>query len=217
MTIKVLLADDHHVLRDGLRYLLDSHSDIAVIGDASNGVETLHATIRLRPDIVLMDIAMPELSGIEATHEIQQHSPSIGIIILSMHSSVEHIVHAFQAGARGYLLKDSAGTDVVNAIRLVYEGHCYLSPKISDTLIEQYVRKSTALDSPNPLSRLSHREGQVLRLVADGKSNTQIAEILSLSPKTVETYRSRLMHKLEITDLASLVKLAIKHGVTTLD
>ncbi len=217
MMIRVLLADDHHVLRDGLRYLLDSQADIAVIGDAATGIEALHATIKLKPDVVLMDIAMPELNGIEATHEIQQRLPEVAVIILSMHSSVEHIVHAFQAGARGYMLKESAGADVVRAIRQVYEGHCFLSPRISDTLIDQYVCKSTALESPNPLSILSHREAQVLRLIADGKSNAQIAEILALSIKTVETYRSRLMRKLEIEDLASLVKLAIKHGVTSLD
>jgi DNA-binding NarL/FixJ family response regulator len=217
MTISVLLADDHLVLRDGLRFILDAEADIHVIGDASTGTEAVQATLRFQPDIVLMDITMPELNGIEATHEICQQYSGAKIIILSMHSSIEHILRALRAGAKGYLLKESAGAEVVSAVHSVYEGHCYFSTKISDTLVEQHFRKSATVANLDPLSKLSHRERQVLQLVADGKSNAEIAEMLFLSPKTVETYRSRLMRKLEIDDLATLVKFAIKQGMTSIE
>ena len=217
MTISVLLADDHLVLRDGLRFILEAQADINVIGDAATGNEAMQAVMKLQPDIVLMDIAMPELNGIEATYEICQQNQKAKVIILSMHSSIEHITRALQAGAQGYLLKESAGAEVVSAVYSVYDGHCYFSPKISDTLVEQHFRKSAAIANLDPLSRLSHRERQVLQLIADGKSNSEIADTLFLSPKTVETYRSRLMRKLEIEDLATLIKFAIKQGVTSLE
>lgn len=217
MNIKVLLADDHSVLRDGLRFMLDAQADVSVIGDVATGAEAVQAALQLLPDVVLMDIAMPELNGIEATHEICQQNQKTKIIILSMHSSLEHVVRALRAGAHGYLLKESAGAEVVKAVHAVHEGHCYFSPKISDMLVEQHFRKSDVLENLDPLSRLSHRERQVLKLIADGKSNAEIAGLLFLSQKTVETYRSRLMRKLEIADLATLVKFAIKEGITSVD
>lgn len=217
MIIKVLLADDHSVLRDGLRFMLDAQTDVSVIGDAATGAEAVQAALQLQPDVVLMDIAMPELNGIEATHEICQQNQKTRIIILSMHSSMEHVVRALRAGAHGYLLKESAGAEVVKAVHTVYEGHCYFSPRISDMLVEQHFRRGDALENLDPLSRLSHRERQVLKLIADGKSNAEIAALLFLSQKTVETYRSRLMRKLEIADLATLVKFAIKQGITSVE
>lgn len=217
MNIRVLLADDHSVLRDGLRFLLDAQADISVVGDAADGAEAVLAANRLQPDIVLMDIAMPKLNGIEATHEICQQTQKTNVIVLSMHSSIEHILRALRAGAQGYLLKESAGAEVVDAVHSVYGGHCYFSPKVSDALVEQHIRKSAASEKLDPLSLLSHRERQVLQLIADGNSNAEIADILFLSPKTVETYRSRLMRKLKITDLATLVKFAIKQGITSLE
>jgi len=217
LVITVFLADDHAVVRDGLRVLLEAQPDIRVIGDAANGREAVRLVAQLCPDVVVMDIAMPDLNGIEATQQIREVCPSAQVIILSMHSTTEHIFRALQAGARGYLLKESAGIEVVNAVRAVHAGHRYLSQKISDRLIDDYVRQRQAAEAKGPLARLSPREREVMQLVAEGKSNAEIAGILSLSLKTVETYRSRLMRKLGISDLPALVKFAIQHGLTPLE
>jgi DNA-binding NarL/FixJ family response regulator len=214
MTITVFLADDHAVVRDGLRFLLEAQPDIKVVGDAANGREAVRRVVQLCPDVVVLDIAMPELNGIEAARGICRDCPSARIVILSMHSTAEHVFRALQAGALGYLLKESAGIELVNAVRAVHAGRRYLSRKISDTLIDDYVRHRQA---ESPLSRLSRREQQVLQLVVEGKSSAEIANTLSLSAKTVETYRSRLMSKLGIRDLPSLVKFAIQHGLTPLE
>jgi len=217
MSITVFLADDHAVVCDGLRVLLEAQPDIRVIGDAANGRETVRQVARLCPDVVVMDIAMPEMNGIEAAREIGQVCLSTQVIILSMHSTTEHIFRALQAGARGYLLKESAGIEVVNAVRAVHAGHRYLSQRISDRLIDDYVRQRQDAEARGPLARLSPREREVLQLVVEGKSSAEIAGILSLSLKTVETYRSRLMRKLGISDLPALVKFAIQHGLTPLE
>jgi DNA-binding NarL/FixJ family response regulator len=212
--ISVLLADDHAVVRDGLRALLEAQADIEVVGDAANGREVLRLAQQLHPDVVVMDIAMPELNGVEATQQMHDAYPSTQVLILSMHSTTEHIFRALQAGARGYLLKDSAGAEVADAVRVVHAGRRYLSQKIAATVIDDYIAER---HRTSPLESLSSRERQILQLVAEGKSSTEIAAILFLSPKTVDTYRSRLMHKLDIGDLPSLVKFAIQHGVTQLD
>jgi DNA-binding NarL/FixJ family response regulator len=217
MSITVFLADDHAVVRDGLRVLLEAQPDIKVIGDAANGRETVRQVARLCPEVVVMDIAMPELNGIEAAREIAQVCPSTQVIILSMHSTMEHVFRALQAGARGYLLKESAGIEVVNAVRAVHADHRYLSQKISDALVDDYVRHRQSAEAQSPLARLSPREREVLQLVVEGKSSAEVAGILSLSLKTVETYRSRLMQKLGISDLPGLVKFAIQHGLTPLE
>ncbi len=217
MSINVLLADDHAVVRDGLRVLLEAQPDISVIGDAANGRETVRRVVRLRPDVAVIDVAMPDLNGIEAAREIGEVCPSTQVIILSMHSTTEHVFRALQAGARGYLLKESAGIEVVNAVRAVHAGYRYLSQKISDKLVDDYVRQRQAADAKSPLGRLSHREREVLQLVVEGNSSAEIADALSLSVKTIETYRARLMHKLGIGDLPGLVKFAIQHGLTPLE
>jgi DNA-binding NarL/FixJ family response regulator len=217
VSISVFLADDHAVVRDGLRALLEAQPGIRVIGDAANGRETVRQVTQLYPDVVVLDIAMPELNGIEAAREIGQVSPATRVIILSMHSTTEHVFQALQAGARGYLLKESAGIEVVNAVRAVHAGQRYLSQKISDSMIDDYIRQRQAAQATSPLACLSPRERQVLQLVAEGKSSAEIAGMLSLSLKTVETYRSRLMHKLGIGDLAGLVRFAIQHGLTPLE
>ena len=214
MPIRVLLADDHAVVRDGLRYLLEAQGDIAVVGGAANGRLAVQQAQQLAPDIVVMDIAMPELNGIDATQQIREVSPATQVIILSMHSTAEHIRHALQAGAQGYLLKESAGTEVVDAVRAVHAGRRYLSQKITETVIDDYVLQRAADQVEEPLARLSAREREILQLVAEGKTSAQIANILHLSPKSVETYRSRLMRKLDIGDVAGLVKFAIQHGLT---
>ncbi len=216
MSITVFLADDHAVVRDGLCSLLEAQPDIDVIGDADDGREAVKQVARLTPDVVIMDIAMPELNGIEATRKIIEVCPSTQVIILSMYSTSEHIIRALQAGAHGYLLKESAGIEVVNAVRAVHDHHRYLSQKLSDRLIDDYSRNYQTGEAKSPLARLSPREHEVLQLVVEGKSSAEIAETLSLSIKTVETYRSRLMTKLNIRDLPGLVKFAIQHGLTPL-
>ena len=217
MTITVFLADDHAVVRDGLRYLLEAQPDMVVVGDAGDGRETVRLVDQHCPDIVIMDIAMPELNGIEATWEIGKRCPSAQVIILSMHSTDEHIKRAVKTGARGFLLKESAGVEVVKAVREVHKGECYFSQKISSRLIDSIVRQLCNDEGESQLDKLSPREIEVLQLVVEGKKSSEIADILSLSPKTIETYRSRLMNKLGIDDITGLVKFAIQHGLTTLE
>ena len=217
MSITVFLADDHAVVRDGLRALLEAQPDIQVIGDAANGQETVRRVAQLCPDVVVLDIAMPELNGIEAAYEIGQVCPATRVIILSILSTTEHIFRALQAGVRGYLLKESAGIEVVSAVHVVHAGHRYLSEKISDKIVDDYIRQRQAPQARDPLASLSPREREVLQLVAEGKSSAEIADILSLSIKTVETYRSRLMNKLGIDDLPGLIRFAIQHGLTSLE
>lgn len=216
MSITVFLADDHTVVREGLRLLLESEDDIKVVGDASNGRDAVRQVMRLCPDVVILDMAMPELNGAEATQQIRERCPSTQVIILSMYSTTEHIFRALQAGALGYVIKESAGVELVNAIHAVHADRRYLSQKISDQMIDEYIRKRKASGAKSPLARLSARERETLQLVVEGKSSVEIAEILFLSPKTVETYRSRLMQKLGLKDLPSLVKFAIQHGLTPL-
>jgi DNA-binding NarL/FixJ family response regulator len=212
--IRVLLVDDHAVVRDGLRAMLEAQPEMEVVGDVANGREGVRATQKLRPDVVVMDIAMPELNGIEATLQIKERSPSTQVLILSMHSTTEHIFRALQAGARGYLLKDSAGAEVVEAVRAVHAGRRYLSNKIAATVIDDYISER---HRTSPLDSLSRRERQILQLIAEGKTSAEVGTMLFLSPKTVDTYRSRMMHKLGIGDVPNLVKFAIQHGITQLD
>ncbi len=213
MTIRVLLADDHTIVRDGLRALLEAERDIQVVGDVADGRDAVRQTAQLCPDVVLVDIAMPELNGIEASRQIREVCPSAQVIILSMHSTAEHIFQALHAGARGYLLKESAGKEVIAAVRAVYAGRRYLSQKISSQALDDYARQR----EPGPLERLSPREREILQLVVEGKSSAEIAALFSLSPKTIETYRSRMMDKLGVGDLPGLVKFAIQHGLTPLE
>lgn len=210
MTIRVLVADDHGVVRDGLRMLLEADPDMLVVGTTSTGLEVLHQAPLLLPDVIVMDIAMPDLNGLEATQEIHELYPSMQVVILSMYSTTEHVFRALQAGALGYVLKESAGKEVVEAVRAVAGGHRFLSHKLVEAVVDDYVHQRRA---ESPLATLSVRERQVLQLLVEGKSNGDIATLLSLSQKTVETYRSRLMRKLDLKDLPSLVKFAIQHGL----
>ena len=214
MNIRVLLADDHAVVRDGLRALLDLEKDISVIGDATDGRQAVSEAGRLRPDVVVMDIAMPGLNGIEAAERICEANPEVRVLILSMHANAEYIYRALHAGARGYLLKESAAVEVADAVRALYAGRRYFSHKISDILVDDYVREHRPV---SPLESLSLREREILQLIVEGKTSAEAATQLALSVKTVETYRSRLMHKLGIGDLPALVKFAIQHGITSLE
>jgi len=213
MTITVLIADDHAVVRDGLRLLLENQPDIRVVEEVANGREAVEAAIRFNPDVVLMDLAMPLLNGIDATIQIIERQENAKIVMLSMHSTVEHVFRALQAGALGYLRKESAGNEVVDAVRSVHGGRRYLSQKITESVVDDYVRKR-AVESP--LESLSQREREILQYLVEGLSGIDIARQLNISPKTVDTYRSRMMQKLGIGDLPGLVKFALQHGLTTL-
>ena len=210
--VTILLADDHAVMREGLRALLETQPDFQVVGVAANGRQAVRKTQELCPSIVLMDIAMPDLNGIEATRQIREICPDARVVILSMYATSEYVYRAFQAGALGYLLKESAGAEVVQAIQAVSLGMTYISQKIQPMLGKEFARQKKS-----PLERLSPREREVLQLTVEGNSSLQIAETLSLSPKSVDTYRSRIMAKLEIHDTASLVKFAVRHGLTSLE
>jgi DNA-binding NarL/FixJ family response regulator len=211
--ISVFIADDHSIVREGLAALLAAQPDIRIAGTAANGREALAAVLQGEPAVVIMDIAMPEMNGIEAARRIHASLPQTQIVILSMHAGAEHVFQALEAGARGYLLKESAAKEICDAVHAVHLGRRYLSAKVAEVLAERVGRRTAV----SPLDSLSPRERQILKLVADGCSSARIAEMLHLSPKTVDTYRSRLMEKLNISDIASLVKFAIQHGLTSLD
>jgi DNA-binding NarL/FixJ family response regulator len=213
MSITVLIADDHAVVRDGLRLLLESEADIEVVGVAADGREAVDATLKLTPDVVIMDLAMPHLNGVDAAALILEKREATRIVMLSMLSTVDHVFRALQAGALGYLRKESAGSEVVTAVRAVYAGRRYLSKKITESAVDDYIVKRA---TESPLHSLSQREREILQLIVEGMSGVDIARQLNLSPKTVDTYRSRMMNKLGIADLPGLVKFAIQHGLTPL-
>lgn len=216
MTINILLADDHTIVRDGLRALLEANPEIKVVGDAANGIQVVDQAKELMPDVVIMDISMPELNGIDATRQIVESSPKVCVIILSMLGTADHVFHALQAGARGFLLKESAGREVMEAVQAVYGGEMYFSKPIAHTLITDYMQARTDTQT-DTLKRLSTRENEILCLVVEGKTSVEIGKSLHLSPKTIESYRSRMMQKLGISDLPGLIKFAIKHGIISLD
>ena len=210
MTIRILLADDHAIMLEGLKALLSAIPDFSVIAEVGNGREAVRRAQELKPDVVIMDISMPGLNGIEAARLIRDKCPGTRTIILSMHSSSEYVFRAFQAGATGYLLKESASDEIPAAVRTVCAGRRYLSLAIAGL-------DPGAQPDPGragPLDSLSARERHVLQLVVEGASSSEIAKLIHLSPKTVETYRSRLMKKLGVKDVTGLVKFAIEHGLT---
>lgn len=216
MKITVLLADDHAVFREGLKLLLEEQADIQIVGQAADGSEVVKLAKKLNPCVVLMDIAMPGLDGIGATERIKSISPDTKVVILSMHATAEHIYRAFKAGAVGYLLKEAAGQEVLRAIQTVRTGHSYLCSSISAVMIEHYIRDREDTANDSPLRLLSPREIEVLKMLSEGTNGTEIAKTLNLSRSTVETYRCRVMQKLNLSDMAGLVKFAIKHGLTSL-
>jgi DNA-binding NarL/FixJ family response regulator len=213
MKIKVFLADDHAVMRAGLRALLDAEPDMTVVGEAGNGRDALRSIEGLEPDVALLDISMPELGGIEAAEIVHERCPNVRIIMLSAHSDVESVYRALRAGAVGYLPKFSAGTEVAQAVRTVHGGSRYLGPSIAEVMVEHY---ASGVRASSPLDSLSRRERQVLKLSAEGRSVAEIGALLSISPRTVETYRARLMEKLELKDLRELILFAAKQGIVPL-
>ena len=214
MTIRIYIADDHSILRDGLAAILQTQEDIEIVGDGDNGRQVVKEVVHLQPDLVIMDIAMPNLNGIEASMLLRHSAAETKVIMLSMYGTREHIFRALQAGAKGYLLKSSAGAELLNAVRTVHAGQRYLSQKISGTVVDDYLQ---GLRTASPLETLSAREREVLQLVAEGHSSSQVANMLSLSPKSIDTYRRRLMQKIGVSDFPGLVKFSILHGLISLE
>ena len=216
MIIKVLLADDHKILREGLISLLKKQRDIELIGEAENGREAVRKTLELKPDVVIMDIGMPELNGIEATKQIKAALPEVKVIALSIHSDKRFVTGMLKAGALGYLLKDSAFNELVKAINAVHDNKKYIGSGITDIIMEDYLQQLNKVTSSSD-SPLSERENEVLRLLAEGKNAKEIASLLNVSPKTIETHRQHIMDKLNIHNLADLVKYAIQSGLISLE
>jgi two-component system, NarL family, response regulator NreC len=211
--IRVLIADDHGVVAEGLKHLVDSQPDMEVIACVEDGREAVRMAGETRPDVVLMDLSMPELNGAEATRSIMQGDPSCRVIVLSMYAEREYVRRALKAGAVGYVVKRSAAKEVVDAIRATHAGQRFLSSRVADVMLED----SLADDKDDPLAKLSAREREVLQLIAEGRTGAEIAERLTLSQKTVETYRARLIEKLGIRDVPGLVRFAIQCGLVPLE
>jgi DNA-binding NarL/FixJ family response regulator len=213
MTIRVLLADDHAVMREGLRLILDAQEDMTVVAECTDGREAVEKAKEHQPEAAILDVTMPNLNGIEAIRLIREGSPRTAIIILSMHATAEHVFRALDAGALGYVLKESAGREVVHALREAVAGNKYLSRGITGIVVDDYLHRGGAAPERYPLALLSPREREVLQLVVEGKSSKEVARLIHISSKTVDTYRSRLMQKLGIDDIPGLVRFAIQHGV----
>jgi len=213
LSVRILLADDHTILRKGLRLLLERESDFGVVAEASNGREAVDAVNRDAPDVVIMDIAMPLLNGIEATKRISAEHPKSAVIILSVHSDEAYILRALKAGARGYLLKDSAENDLIQAVRVVAAGKAYFSPAVSKILADDYVRQVRQQGLEDPYDLLTARERELLQLIAELKPTKEIAALLGLSPHTVDTHRGNLMQKLNIHSIPEVILYAVRKGI----
>jgi len=206
--IRILLVDDHAVVRQGFKMILDAQSDMEIVGEAGNGREAVELAERLRPEIVVMDVAMPELNGIEATRRLFASTPHSRVIALSMHKDSVYVREILRAGARGYLLKDSGAGDLVAAIRAVASGESYLSPAVSNAVLDDYRKHVT-----DPIDLLSSREREVLQMLAEGKTNKEIATVLNLSVYTVDAHRGRIMEKLNLHSINELVRFAVRSGL----
>jgi two-component system, NarL family, response regulator NreC len=211
--IRIVLADDHIVIRAGLRLVLEQQAGFTVVGEAGDGREAAALAEKLKPDVMVMDIGMPNLNGIEASVQVHQQLPEIAIVILSMHSDEGYILRALRAGARAYLLKDSAEADLVRAVHAVVGGKSYFSPAVSKVLLEDYMRKLQRTGAEDSFELLSPREREILQLVAEGKSNKEIADLLHLSVYTVETHRASIMKKLNLRGVPELILYAVRKGI----
>lgn len=215
--MRILLADDHRIVRQGLRSLLEAEADFSVVAEADNGRMAVELTESLGPDVVVMDVGMPEMNGVEATRRIVVNNPQVKVVALSMHSDRRFVAEMLKAGAAGYLLKDGAFEELVGAIRTVAAGRTYLSPRIADVVVEGYLRNQAAPSEPTAYAKLSPREREVLQLLAEGKATKEAAAALHLSVKTVETHRRQIMEKLNLYSVAELTKYAIREGLTSLE
>lgn len=211
--LRIVLADDHTILRHGLRVLLERQPDFLVVGEASNGREAIEVAQQQSPDVVLMDVAMPIMNGIEAAARISGALPKVAVVILSMHADESYILRALKSGARGYLLKDSAESDLIQAVRAVAAGKAFFSPAVSKVLAEDYIRQVQQRGVEDPYDLLTARERELLQLIAEGKSAKEIAALLNLSAYTVDTHRGNLMQKLNVHSIPELILYAVRKGI----
>jgi two-component system response regulator NreC len=211
--LRILLADDHTLLRQGLRKILQERSDWEVVAEAGDGREAVRQTLAVQPDVAILDIGMPLLNGIDATRQIVRRLPDIHVLILSMHANEAYIIQALKAGAKGYLLKDSADTDLIRGVVAVASGKSFFSPAVAKVMLDDYVRHLTEKGIADRFDSLSEREREIFQLVAEGHSNKEIAELLSVSPTTIETHRAHIFQKLDVHNTAELVLYAVRRGV----
>ncbi|MCB0193539.1 MAG: response regulator transcription factor [Anaerolineae bacterium] len=213
MTISIVLADDHHIVREGLRNILGALPDFQIVGEADDGLQVCAVVERLKPDVLILDLMMPGLNGLEISRQVRRNTPQTQIVVLSMHANEAYVAEALTAGAAAYLLKRSTSDELSNAIREAVAGRRYLSPPLSDRLIDAYIRKLEAGEEDDPYTTLTPREREVLHLAAEGATNNQIAERLSLSVRTVEKHRGNLMHKLALKTQTDLIRYALQKGI----
>ncbi|HEY4362540.1 MAG TPA: response regulator transcription factor [Bryobacteraceae bacterium] len=211
--IKIVLADDHTVMRSGLRLLLERQPNLTVVGEAADGREAVTLAAEQRPDVVVMDIAMPHLNGVEAARQIVNSNPQVAVVILSMHSDESYVIRSLKAGARAYLLKDSAEADLIEAIRAISAGKSFFSPAVRQLLKEDYMRKLDDMGAEDTYELLTTREREVLQLVAEGQSNKEVANLLNLSLYTVETHRTHILQKLNLHSVPELILYAVRKGI----
>ena len=214
---RVLIADDHALMREGIIAFLKFYDDIEIVGEASNGLEAIERAEKLKPDVILMDVSMPELGGIEATLEIKNRMPDMKILILTQYSDKEYVSRLLKAGVSGYILKQAVGTDLISAIRAVAKGDSYLYSSIATNVINGYLGKSSKLSVEDPYEKLTDREKQVLKLIAEGHSHKEIASLLDISAKTVIAHQTNISEKLDLHSRAALIKFAITKGIIKLD
>jgi two-component system, NarL family, response regulator NreC len=211
--VRVLLADDHTILRAGLKMMLNAQPDIEVVGEASDGRQAVGEAQRLQPDVIIMDITMPECNGIEATKQVKRLMPETRVLVLTMHENEEYLFQMLRAGASGYMLKEAADTELISAIRVVSSGRFYLSPSAQSMMVSDYLQRVHTGEERDSYSALTEREREILKLVAEGHTNNQIGELLFISPKTVDTHRTHIMDKLNLHNRAELVKYAMRRGL----
>lgn len=213
--IRILLADDHTLVRQGLRRILEEQPDWQVVAEASDGRSAVRQTIELQPDVAILDIGMPELNGIEAARQVARRAPSVKIVMLSMHADEVHITRAVQAGASGYLVKDSADVDLVKAVAAAVQGKAFFSPVATAVMLDDYRRSLTERGVADRYDTLSEREREIFQLIAEGRSNKAIADVLCISPATVETHRAHVLEKLDLHSIAEVVLYAVRRGVVS--
>ena len=212
-TVRIALADDHALVREGLRRIIEEQPGWEVVGEAADGREAVSQALELKPDVVIVDLAMPQLGGVDAIQQIVRRLPATRVLVLSMHADEVYVTRALKAGAHGYLLKDSAGTDLMRAVTAVSQNKSFFSPAVSKIMLDDYVRQLSERGITDRYDTLSEREREVFQLIAEGRVNKEIAEILGLSPSTVETHRARIMEKLDVHSAVEIVLYAVRKGI----
>ncbi len=212
-TVRILLADDHTLVREGLRKILETQPGWEVVGEAADGRQAVRLTLELKPDVIILDLAMPQLGGVDAIQQIVRRLSSVRVLVLSMHADEVYVTRAIRAGAHGYLVKDSAGTDLLRAVAALVQNKSYFSPAVSRVMLDDYMRQLAERGITDRYDTLSEREREVFQLIAEGKANKEIAEILHLSPSTVETHRARIMDKLDVHSAVEIVLYAVRKGI----